>query len=299
MSEFAVEALGLSKFYHSKPALNDLTLRIRRGGIHAIVGSNGAGKSTLFRVLLGFVTQDSGDAIVLGVPSGSLTHSLRGKIAYVNDEHTLPGWLTVSQVKQVQRSYYPDWSELVFKNVINNFDVNPGQRIDSLSRGERAGLSLAMALAQNPELLILDEPTLGLDVVSKQEFLDAVLFSTHELTTVVYCSHQMEEVERLADDLIILEQGQVKAQSAPDVFSHRITQWIVDARHRHLVSEKIPEYLGGRVIDDKFQFYVIDTTAGFKSKLALLGISQTSSQCVGLAQAVRAFLGKNHVGRPD
>ena len=195
MADYILEANSLTKFFGNKTALENFSLKIERGGIHALIGNNGAGKSTLFRMLLGFLTPDSGMSSVLGENSIKLSPSTRGRIGYVNEEHTLPDWLKVSNLKKMQQSYYPLWKEDIYQNIIANFDVEPRQEVRSLSRGERAGLNLALALAQNPELLILDEPTLGLDVVAKQEFLNSVLFCTEFDTTVIYCSHQMDEVE--------------------------------------------------------------------------------------------------------
>jgi ABC-2 type transport system ATP-binding protein len=294
MSDPVFHTQNLCKYFGNKAALNDLTLQVERGGVHAIIGSNGAGKSTLFRVLLGFMTPSSGTSSLLGEDSTQLPTALRGRVGYVNEEHTLPTWLKVKQLKAMQRSYYPDWNEDIYRNVIANYGLDHEQKIASLSRGERAGFNLAMALAQGPELLILDEPTLGLDVVAKQEFLDSVLFCTQIDTTVIYCSHQMEEIERLADELIILEQGQLKYQTTPDEFSTRIQLWIVDARFRQLVEQKIPQLLSGRVIEDEFHFFVLDPPDSFASHLALLGIRDAVASATGLGTAVRAFLAKNH-----
>lgn len=291
-----LDTRNLCKYFGNKAALLDLTLQVKRGGVHAIIGSNGAGKSTLFRVLLGFMTPSSGTSRLLGEDSMELPTSLRGRVGYVNEEHTLPTWLKVKQLKEMQRSYYPGWNEDIYRSVIANYGLDHDQRVGSLSRGERAGFNLAMALAQGPELLILDEPTLGLDVVAKQEFLDSVLFCTQIDTTVIYCSHQMEEIERLADELIILERGQLKYQATPDEFSARVQMWIVEARFRQLVQEKVPQLLSGRLIEDDFHFFVLDPPESFGSQLALLGIRDAVPSATGLGTAVRAFLAKNHSG---
>jgi ABC-2 type transport system ATP-binding protein len=287
---------NLCKYFGNKAALSDLTLQVERGGVHAIIGSNGAGKSTLFRLLLGFMTPSSGESYLLGEDSTELQTATRGRVGYVNEEHTLPTWLKVKQLKTMQCSYYPQWNEEVFRNVVANYDIDMDQKVGSLSRGERAGFNLAMALAQGPELLILDEPTLGLDVVAKQEFLDSVLFCTEIDTTVIYCSHQMEEIERLADELIIMEHGQLKYQATPDEFSMRIQLWIVESRFRPLVQEKVTQLLSGRVIEDTFHFFVLDPPESFASQLALLGIRDAVPSATGLGTAVRAFLAKNHSG---
>lgn len=297
-SHCILETRSLNMHFGSKRALTDLNLCIERGGIHALIGSNGAGKSTLFRILLGFQTPSSGASFLLGENSLDLSPGCRGRVGYVNEEHTLPRWLTPLQLKTLQQGYYPAWNEEVYRNVIANFDVDPQQKIGSLSRGERAGFNLAMALAQSPELLILDEPTLGLDVVAKQEFLEAVLFCTQTDTTVIYCSHQMEEIERLAENLIILEQGRLKLQTTPDEFSRRIQAWSVPALFCELVRERVANLLSARVIEDELHFYVLDPGDSFASRLSLLGIREATAMPLGLASAVRAYLARNHLGNP-
>jgi ABC-2 type transport system ATP-binding protein len=153
-----------------------------------------------------------------------------------------------------------------------------------------------MALAQSPQLLILDEPTLGLDVVARQEFLDAVLFSTETESTVIYCSHQMEEVERLAEQLIIIEKGRLKCQAAPEAFSNRFRSWIVDARFKDLLLEHVPGILNGRVIEGQFHACVLDAGEAVRRRLAALGVDEIACTPVGLDTAVRAFLAVNHSG---
>ena len=143
--------------------------------------------------------------------SQQLTPEIRGRIGFVNEEHTLPGWMRVSQVTAMQRHQYPRWNQHAFDSVIGHYHVLPEQKVGQLSRGERAGFNLALALAQAPELLVLDEPTLGLDVVAKRAFLESLLHgNAAEEVTVIYCSHQMEEIERVADNLIILERGRLE-----------------------------------------------------------------------------------------
>jgi ABC-2 type transport system ATP-binding protein len=297
MSVNVIETRGLTKRFGDKLALRNMDLCIPAGGVHALIGSNGAGKSTLFRVLLGFLTADSGDSLILGEDSRRITPELRGRVGYVNEEHTLPDWLQVRRLKTMQQALYPRWNDKVYREVVGNFDVDPAQRIGSLSRGERAGVNLAMALAQSPALLILDEPTLGLDVVARQAFLDAVMFCTQSDTTVVYCSHQMDEVERLAESLIILERGEVRMNCSLDNFSTRVQEWVVPVSYRALVLETVPQLLSSRVIDDCLWMYVLDAPPAFASQLKLMGIQDATGTAVSLPEAVRAFLTRHHAGQ--
>ena len=258
-TEFVIETENLELWYGRKKALSQLTLRIPRGRIHAIVGANGAGKSSLFRILLGVQSPSSGRATVLGHDCTALTEHERARIGFVNEEHSLPSWLRVDELVSMQRRLYPQWDEQRYRNIVGHFHVLPEQRIAGLSRGERAGVNLAMALAQQPELLILDEPTLGLDVVAKRAFLEAVLSSVDECdATIIYCSHQMDEIERLADNLIILERGELKHMSAPDEFCERVTQWVVEFAFVPPAADLLPGVLHMQRIDGLFHYLVLD-----------------------------------------
>lgn len=301
MSDLVIRTDRLCLSYKGKPALDQLSLHLPRGGVHAIVGANGAGKSTLFRVLLGFASADSGTAEVLGCDSRALTPALRARIGFVNEEHTLPGWMRVSELAAMQRRLYAGWNEERYRQVLCNFNVGERQRIGELSRGERAGVSLALALAQGPELLILDEPTLGLDVVAKRAFLDALLqTSLDDGATVVYCSHQMEEIERVADNLVIMERGVLCHMSPPDAFCERVSLWIADFPFRQPAHDQLRGRLDGvlemRVIDGLTHLVVFDGGIDFGHRLRLMGARSAQQMPVSLDRAVNGFLARGHAG---
>lgn len=291
MSEYAIESDALCKFFGRKQALRHMTLHLPRGGVHAVVGSNGAGKSTFFRILLGILSPSSGSTRVLGVDSENLTPETRGKIGLVNEEHTLPGWITVRALIDMHRSLYPLWRQETYDEVIGHYNILEDQKVSQLSRGERAGVNLGLALAQSPELLILDEPTLGLDVVAKQAFLESLLFAgQNQERTIIYCSHQMDEVERLADNLVIFEDGELKNMSPPDALWERISCWMVD----DVDVAKVPGLLQVREIDGQKQIAVLDQDDGFGAQLQNLGAGAAQQLPISFDRAVNAYLDCNH-----
>ena len=295
MSDFVIETRALSKRYGGKFALRNLTLQVPRGHIHAIVGANGAGKSTLFRILLGFLAPSAGEARILGRDSQRLTPDDRGRIGFVNEEHTLPAWMRVHEVTAAQRRLYPRWKQPLFEEVLGHYHVLPTQKVSELSRGERAGLNLALALAQGPELLVLDEPTLGLDVVAKRAFLEALMYSnTGDDCTVIYCSHQMDEIERVADNLVILEQGELRTMSAPEDFVARVTYWVADIPFKGPDPRTVPGLLQVQRIDGLHHYLVLDQGEGFAEFLRAHGARSINAMPVGLDRAVNGFLAKNH-----
>ncbi len=296
MTEYVIETNNLTKQFGKKLALNHFELKIARGGIHALIGANGAGKSTLFRILLGLDKATSGSSKVLGMNSEELTPEMRGKIGYVNEEHTLPNWMTAQEVTNMQRRLYKNWRQDIYDVVIGNFDVDPEQKISGLSRGERAGLNLSMALAQAPELLILDEPTLGLDVVAKQAFLEALMYTETDVnTTIIYCSHQMEEIERVAEQLVIMEKGQVTYRASPDEFCERISYWICDFEKNKPELEGLQGLLSIKLIEGQHHVIVADQhSEKFKQILTSHGAENIVQSPINLEKAINSVLAKNH-----
>ena len=293
--DFVVETRKLCKHYGNKIAIDRLDLAISGGSIHAIVGANGAGKSTLFRILLGFMPPTSGEARILGRDSRHLRPEDRQRIGFVNEEHTLPGWMTVAAVTAMQRRQYSTWSQSAFDEVIGHYHVQATQKVAQLSRGERAGFNLALSLAQRPELLVLDEPTLGLDVVAKRAFLETLLHSNAaEGCTVIYCSHQMEEIERVADNLIIMERGALRSISAPDDFRARVSHWIADIPFRGPEARLIPGLLDEQRIDGVYHYLVLDQGEGFADFLRARGARDIHHLPVSLDRAVNGFLSQHH-----
>lgn len=294
--DLAIETRGLARHHGRKLAIDGLDLALPRGGIHAIVGANGAGKSTLFRTLLGFVTPTDGEAFILGRPCDALTPADRRLIGFVNEEHTLPAWARVDQVIAMQQRLYADrWDEKAFASVIASFDLRREQRVAQLSRGERAGLNLALALGQAPELLILDEPTLGLDVVARRRLLEALIAGVDAGDrTIVYCSHQIEEVERLADTLVVLERGRLLAFSPPDEFRDRVSHWVADIPFKGPPQANVPGLLQHQRFDGVHHYVVLDQDDGFEAFLRAAGARTVHRQAVPLDRAVDALLTRNH-----
>ena len=296
MTDYIIETKSLTKRFGKKLALNSFDLKIPQGGIHALIGANGAGKSTLFRILLGLEAPTLGSSTILRMNSRELTPEMRGRIGYVNEEHTLPTWMTADEITQMQRNLYSNWRQDIYDTVIGNFDVQGDQKISGLSRGERAGLNLSMALAQSPDLLILDEPTLGLDVVAKQAFLEALMYTeTDNNTTIIYCSHQMEEIERVAENLVIMEKGEVKYVASPDEFLERIHYWICDFTDQAPCDDDIPGLLTKKSIEGQYHLIVSDQDSSeFEAFLTLNGAQGIVRAPINLEKAVNSVLAKNH-----
>ncbi|MGI6366095.1 MAG: ABC transporter ATP-binding protein [Bacillota bacterium] len=209
--DYAIEATELGKIFHGRRVLRDVSFRVPRGSIFGLIGPNGAGKTTTIRLLLGLLRPDSGSALVLGLDSQSQAIALRDKVGYVAEETSFYPWMKVDELVRFHSSFYSRWDQERARHLLETFDLHPGARVRELSKGMRTQLGLTLALAQRPELLILDEPTGGLDPVWRRRFLQTL---TREVadgeTTVLFSSHILSDVERVADWVAILVEGRLR-----------------------------------------------------------------------------------------
>ena len=224
MTDFAIETMGLRKSFHGRPALDGLDMRVPAGSICGFLGRNGAGKTTTIKVLMGMLRPDGGSARILGVPlsSGANAVQIRNRIGLVTEEKELYPYMTVAQVIRFTRSFFPRWREDLERKYLRMFDLAPQKRMPELSKGMRSKLMLLLAMSRGAELLILDEPTDGLDPVTVEELLrELVSISAAEGTTVFFSSHQLTEVEQVADNVMMIEEGRGVVSCALDDLKER------------------------------------------------------------------------------
>jgi len=227
LPEFIVEIESLSRRFGKQQALDDVTLRVERGSVFGLVGENGAGKTTLIKHILGLLKATRGSMRVFGVDPVRDPVGVLGRIGYLSEDRDLPDWMTVAQLMRYNQAFYRGWDEAFADRLREQFELDPTQQIKRLSRGQRARAGLLIALAHRPDLLILDEPSSGLDPVVRNDILSAIIRTVaDEGRTVIFSSHLLDEVERVADFVAILHRGRV-ALSAP---LHEILH-----RHRRLV----------------------------------------------------------------
>jgi ABC-2 type transport system ATP-binding protein len=200
---------GLTKSYGKGDAVRGLNLSVGRNRITAFLGRNGAGKSTTIKMLLGMVQPTGGLATVLGkqITDREESRELRQRVAYVAEDKPLYGYMTVEQTIRFASSFYSDWRPEVEKKLILDYELPLNRKVKMLSKGMRTKLALLLAFARQPELLILDEPSEGLDPVGIEHLLQLLVARAAEGVSIFFSSHQIAEVERIADQVCILEKG--------------------------------------------------------------------------------------------
>ncbi|MEZ6122893.1 MAG: ABC transporter ATP-binding protein [Planctomycetaceae bacterium] len=202
-----IELKNTSKRFGKVIALDGVSFSVPAGVVCAVLGSNGAGKSTAIRLLLGLEDPDSGSTEVLGMNSRTHALEIRQRVGYVADQPPLYDWMTVAEIGWFASGFYPTGYQQEYTRLIERFQLQPDQKIGGLSKGMKAKVALSLAMAHRPELLILDEPTSGLDPLVRREFLESMIDISAEGRTVLLSSHQVSEVERVADMVAILLNG--------------------------------------------------------------------------------------------
>lgn len=216
--DYVIETHNLSKHFGSVQAVSALNLRVARDQVTGFLGRNGAGKSTTIKMLLGMTHPTSGSGLLLGrsIRDAKQDLAARREVAYCGEDKQLYAYMTVRQLVRFTASFYPDWRNEVAARLLEQFRLPSDRKVKALSKGMRTKLALLLALARRPSLLILDEPTEGLDPVSIEELLQTLSGLPADGTTVFFSSHQIAEVERIADRVCILDHGRLAVDLSLD-----------------------------------------------------------------------------------
>jgi len=228
MSDLVIETRGLTRYFGNKCAVDSLDIAVPRGCVFGFLGRNGSGKTTMIRMLLGLLEPTRGSCSLLGCDSADLPPRVRARVGYLAEGHHVYGWMRVRECGQFQSRFYEHWNSDVFAGVLDYFQLDPEARAASLSRGERAGLCLGLTLAPEPELLVLDDPALGLDPVARRALLEAMVYVTRRADrTIFFSSHLLSDVERVADRIAVIDHGRLSACCSLETFRDRVRRLVV------------------------------------------------------------------------
>lgn len=212
-----VEMSRVTRQFGNKTALDDISLTVPRGGVFGLIGGNGAGKTTLIKHVMGMLKAQTGSVRVFGLDPVQNPVGTLGRIGYLAEDRDLPNWMRIGELLRYTQAFYPNWDDAYAEELREAFDLDINARVKNLSRGQRARTGLLLALAHRPELLVLDEPSSGLDPVVRRDILGAIIRTiADEGRTVLFSSHLLDEVERVADRIAIIHQGRIMLTSTMD-----------------------------------------------------------------------------------
>jgi ABC-2 type transport system ATP-binding protein len=291
MLELVIQTNDLTRYFGRKAAVQQLNLCVPCGGVYALMGRNGSGKTTTIRMLLGLQAATRGSATILGADCTQLTPEVRARIGYMSEGHFIYGWMRVEQCARFQAGSFPRWNQQIFNAVIDHFSLDLKAKAGSLSRGERAGLCLALTLAPEPELLVLDDPALGLDPIARRSLVEAILAVTSRRDrTILLCSHYLDDVERVADYVGILDRGVLRVQCTLDEFRNRIGRWVLKYPAPPRDVPNVRGLVHARLVEKEIHLTIANCDEEVERSLASLGAMAVERVPLSLDQAVIDYL---------
>jgi ABC-2 type transport system ATP-binding protein len=225
----AIVARRLTKYYGDKAVVRSLHLNVPVGCVYGFLGRNGAGKSTTIKMLLGLARPDSGSSTILGENSQALSPAMRQRVAYMAEGNPIYRWMTVGAAIRFARPFYDRWNQQALEQILDHFGLPLSAKIRRLSNGQRAQVALALAVAPEPELLILDDPTLGLDTVVRRDFLESMIqIIQGQGRTIFFSSHNLGDVERVADRIGVMLDGVLRVDCPTDHFKETVRKVVLE-----------------------------------------------------------------------
>jgi len=227
-----VKALTLReihKCYGELEVLKGLNLEVEEGTVYGFLGRNGAGKSTALRTIMGITYADMGEIELLGETLASDDPKARQQVGYVAQEQNFYDWMTTASIGRFVAGFYPSWDNAEYKRLIKLLEIPTGRKIRGFSGGNHAKLALALALATRPRLLLLDEPTAGMDAVARREFIDIVREQArNDQRTTLFSSHLIDEVERAADRVGVMDMGKMRFEGTLDDLRNCVRRYVYE-----------------------------------------------------------------------
>jgi ABC-2 type transport system ATP-binding protein len=289
-----VEVSGLSRRFGSTTALKDVSFKAEVGLVHGLVGVNGAGKTTLIRHLLGLLRPQSGEVRVFGLDPVRDPVAVLQRVGYLSEQRELPDWMRLSELLRYTQAYHPNWDQRYADQLLDTFGLDRRKKFGDLSKGMRAQAGLVVAVAHRPELLILDEPSSGLDVVVREDILNEIVRTVAEDgRTVIFSSHLLHEVERMCDHVTVMHEGRVALQGQLDEIRgmHQISQ----VRFAKQV-DGTPKIDGALSIAGEGRSWSVvhaSSLESFHDAVARLGAEVTESRIASLEEIFIARVGRS------
>jgi ABC-2 type transport system ATP-binding protein len=292
--ELVIQTQGLTRYFGKRAVVQELDFSVQRGSIVGLLGLNGAGKSTAIKMMLGLLAPTRGNCQILGRDSQTLRPEDRVRIGYAVEGHFLYPWMKVKDCEVFGRDTFPRWNRELFYATVDRFGIEVSQKVHWLSRGQRAGVSLASTIATDPELLILDDPALGLDPVSRRA-LNETLLDVNEsaLRSILISSHLLDDIERIADRIAVMVNGHLLVDAKLDEFRSRIAAWSIQTNSDPALTGKIPGLIHSRRRSDSWIVTVANPDEETRQAIERLGAIGHEPMEVTFEEAVIAYLARS------
>lgn len=290
--ENVIECRNITHYYGKRLIYEDLSFAVPRGRILGLLGKNGTGKTTTINILSGFLQPRSGECLILGEKIGQMNPLTRRKISLLIEGHVQYQFMTIEQIERFYSRFYPNWRREAYYELMSRLKVAPHQRINRMSCGQRSQVALGLILAQDAEVLVLDDFSLGLDPGYRRLFVDYMReYAKAENKTVFLTSHIIQDMERLIDDCIIMDYGKILVQMPVEELLGKFRRYTTQVEADFKLKDTEGIY-NPSVIRSSMELFSMLPEEEVKARLAAQGIGNLSVERVGLEDAFIGLTGK-------
>lgn len=290
--ENVIECRNITHYYGKRLIYEDLSFAVPRGRILGLLGKNGTGKTTTINILSGFLQPRSGECLILGEKIGQMNPLTRRKISLLIEGHVQYQFMTIEQIERFYSRFYPNWKHEAYYELMSRLKVAPHQRINRMSCGQRSQVALGLILAQDAEVLVLDDFSLGLDPGYRRLFVDYMReYAKAENKTVFLTSHIIQDMERLIDDCIIMDYGKILVQMPVEELLGKFRRYTTQVEADFKLKDTEGIY-NPSVIRSSMELFSMLPEEEVRARLAAQGVGNLSVERVGLEDAFIGLTGK-------
>jgi ABC-2 type transport system ATP-binding protein len=292
---YAIECINLTHYYGKKMVYENLNFRIPEGSILGLLGKNGSGKTTTINILNGFLQPRSGQCLIYGEDSQHLTPANKARIGFLIEGHIQYTFMNIHQIEKFYSGFYPKWNNEPFWELMSKLKVLPKQKISAMSCGQRSQVALGLILAQDPDLLILDDFSMGLDPGYRRLFIDYLReYAKSKNKTIFTTSHIVQDMERLIDDVLIMDYNRVLTQRPVADFMKEFKQFYFELENEKAEIPKDGFIANIERVKDKVELYTYESEDYVKNYLRQIGVTVKGfrKQEMGLEDAFIGLTGK-------
>lgn len=287
-----IECRNLTHYYGKRLIYENLSFDVPQGRILGLLGKNGTGKTTTINILSGFLQPRSGECRILGEKIGEMNPLTRRKIGLLIEGHVQYQFMTIEQIERFYASFYPNWKRDAYYELMSRLKVAPRQRISRMSCGQRSQVALGLILAQDPEVLVLDDFSLGLDPGYRRLFVDYLReYAKAENKTVFLTSHIIQDMERLVDDCIVMDYGKILVQMPVEELLSKMRRYTASAPEGFTLRDTEGIY-NPSMIRSTIELYSMDEEATLRARLEKEGLRNVTAERLTLEDAFIGLTGK-------
>ena len=291
----AIECRNLTHYYGKKLVYENLNINVREGSILGLLGKNGAGKTTTINILNGFLQPRSGECLIYGENTQHLTPENKARIGFLIEGHIQYAFMNIHQIEKFYSGFYPKWNNEPYWELMSKLKVTPKQKLSTMSCGQRSQVALGLILAQDPDLLILDDFSMGLDPGYRRLFIDYLReYAKSKNKTIFTTSHIIQDMERLIDDVLIMDYNRVLAQRNVNDFMREFKQFYFEVENPAINLSNEDFVVNFEKLGNKVELYTYDSEEYVKNFLLGNGVAHSNFRKVemGLEDAFIGLTGK-------